>query len=143
MMKALIHISLNVLLLLVFTAISPSVAWACGKSASKKEVSAHSKQCQKACCKKAKSSSKSHCQNACCKKHSSDTQKQKKGCCGDGDCSCSFSTTHLADLPKLFVLDMPSSLPVFIFKNDFFYKRVFTNSSINDIWQPPISDLSI
>ena len=92
--------------------------------------------------KKAQSSSNSNCQSACCKKQSSDTQKQKKGCCGDGDCSCSVSTTVLADLPKLFVLNIPNPLPVFILKNDFFYKQVSTISSVNDIWQPPISVLT-
>jgi hypothetical protein len=118
-------------------------AWACDKNKSKQDLPHTISKCQKACCKKTQIGSESNCQTTCCKKHSSDKQKQKKGCCGDGDCSCSVSITFLADLPKLFILDIPNPLPVYIFKNDFFYKQVFTNSSINDIWQPPISVLSI
>jgi hypothetical protein len=140
-MKKMMSISLKIVLLLVFTAATYTSAWACDKSKSKKEIQHTISKCQKACCKKSQSSSKSNCQSACCKKHSSD--KQKKGCCGDGDCTCSVSITVLADLPKLFILDIQSPLPVFIPKNDFFYKQVFSNSSVNDIWQPPISVLSL
>ena len=140
-MKKIMSISLKIVLLLVFTAATCTYAWACDKNKSKKEVQHTVSKCQKACCKKSQSGSKSNCQSACCKKHSSD--KQKKGCCGDGDCTCSVSITVLADLPKLFILDIPSPLPVFILKNDFFYKQVFSNSSVNDIWQPPISVLSL
>lgn len=142
-MKSILSISLKIVLLFVFTATTYTSAWACDKSKSEKEVEHTVAKCQKACCQKAQSSSKSNCQSECCKKHSSDTQKQKKGCCGDGDCCCSVSITVLADLPKLFILDMSSPLPVFIFKNDFSYKQVFTVSSVNDIWQPPISVLSL
>ena len=129
-------------MLLVLTATTYS-AWACDKSNSKKEVQHTISKCQKACCKKEQSSSKDDCQNACCTKHSSDSQKQKKGCCGNGDCTCSVSITVLADLPKLFVLNIPTPLPVPLFKNDFLYKQVSTISSVNDIWQPPISVLSL
>jgi hypothetical protein len=142
-MKKMLSISLKIVLLLVFTAANYSSVWACDKSKAKKEVQHTVSKCQKACCKKEQSSSKSNCQSTCCKKHSPNTQKQKKGCCGDGDCSCSVSTTVLADLPKLFILDISSPLPVFILKNDFFYKQVFSISSVNDIWQPPISVLSV
>lgn len=142
-MQSLLSISLKIVLLFVFTTATHLSAWACDKSESKKEVQHTVSKCQKACCKKTQSSSKSNCQNACCKKHTSDTQKQKKGCCGDGDCSCSVSTTVLADLPKSFILDFLSTSPVFILRNDFFYKQVFSNSSVNDIWQPPISVLSL
>ena len=146
-MKKLLSISLKIVLLFVFTTATYFSAWACDKSKSKKEVqhavSNRVSKCQKACCKKEQSSSNNNCQSTCCKKQSSDAQKQKKGCCGDGDCSCSVSITVLADLPKLFVLNFSSPLPVFIPKNDFFYKQVFSNSSVNDIWQPPISVLSI
>ncbi len=144
-MKKLLSISLKIVLLFVFTTATYFSAWACDKSKAKKEVQHTVSKCQKACCKKEQSSSKSNCQTACCQKQSSDTQKQKKGCCGDGDCNCncSISTTVLADLPKLLILDFSSPTPVFIFKNDFFYKQVFSTSSVNDIWQPPISVLSI
>lgn len=142
-MKKTLSISLKIVLLLVFTTATLNSVWACDKSKSKKEIQHTVSKCQKACCKKAQSGSKSNCQSTCCKKQSSDTQKQKKGCCGDGDCSCSVSITVLADLPKLLILDISSSLPVSLFKNDFFYKQVFSNSSVNDIWQPPISVLSI
>lgn len=130
-------------MLFVFATMTITPAWACDKSSSKKEVQHTVLKCQKACCQKAQSSSHGNCQSACCQKHSSDTQKQKKGCCGDGDCSCSVSITVLADLPKFFILDISSSLPVFILKNAFYYKQVFSKSSIQDIWQPPISVLSL
>jgi hypothetical protein len=142
-MKKLLSISPKIVLLLVFTAATHTSAWACDKSNSKKEVQHTVSKCQKACCKKVKSSSKTNCQNTCCTKHSSDKHKEKKGCCGDGDCSCSVSITVLADLPKLFVLNIPTPLPVFLLKNVFFYKQVSTISSVNDIWQPPISVLSV
>ena len=135
-----LSISLKIVLLFVFTATTYTYAWACDKSNSKKEVQHTVAKCQKACCKKVQSSSKSNCQSACCTKNSSD--KQKKGCCGDGDCQCAVSTTVLADLPKLFVLNLSNPLPVFILKNDFFYKQVSTISSVNDIWQPPITVLT-
>lgn len=138
-----LSISLKIILLFVFTTATHFPAWACDKSKTKKEVQHNVSKCQKACCKKAQPSSKSNCQNTCCNKNSSDKHKQKKGCCGDGDCFCSVSTTVLADLPKLFILDISSSLPVSIFKNDFSYKQVFSNSSVTDIWQPPISVLSL
>jgi hypothetical protein len=142
-MKKCLYISLKIVLLFVFTTATFNFARACDKSKSKKEVQHNVAKCQKACCKKVQSSSKSNCQSICCKKNTSDTQKQKKGCCGDGDCSCSVSTTVLADLPKLFILDISSPLPVFNLKNTFIYKQVFSVSSVNDIWQPPISALSV
>jgi hypothetical protein len=123
----------------MFTIATNSVAWACGKSNTKTVVLTTVSKCQKTCCNKAQSSSKTNCQSACCSKHLSDSHKQKKGCCGDDNCSCSVSTTVLADLPKPFVLNISNPLPVFVFKNDFFYKQVFTSASFNDIWQPPIS----
>jgi hypothetical protein len=143
-MKKMLSISLKIALLFVFMTATYFSAWACGdKSKSKKEVQHAVSKCQKACCKKTYSNSKSNCENTCCKKHTSDTQKQKKGCCGDGDCDCAVSITVLADLPKLFILDISSPLPVFISKNDFFYTQAFVTSSVNDIWQPPIIILSI
>ncbi len=142
-MKKLLSISLKTVLLLVFTVATYTSVWACDKSNSKKQVQQTVAKCQKACCKKAPSSSESNCQKACCKKKSADTQKQEKGCCGDGDCQCSVSTTVLADLPKLFVFNISNLSPVFLFENDFHYKQVFTISSINDIWQPPITVLSL
>ena len=138
-----LSISLKIVLLFVFTTATYMSALACDKSSSKKAIHPTVSKCQKTCCKKVQSSSKSNCQSVCCQKHSSDSQKEKKGCCGDGDCSCSVSTTVLADLPKLFILNFSSLSPVFISKNDFFYKQAFTISSITDIWQPPISVLSI
>ena len=142
-MKKMMSISLKIVLLFVFTTATYFSAWACDKRKAKKEVQHTVAKCQKVCCKKAQSNSESNCQSTCCKKGSSDTQKQKKGCCGDGDCSCSVSTIVLADLPKLFILDIPNPLPVPLSKNAFFYKQVFSNSSFNVIWQPPISVLSL
>jgi hypothetical protein len=142
-MKKLLSISLKTVLLLVFTVATYTSVWACDKSKSKKQVQHTVSKCQKSCCKKVESSSKSNCQSACCTKNSSDKHKQKKGCCGDGDCQCAVSITVLADLPKLFILNILTPLPVFILKNVFFYKQVSTISSVNDIWQPPITVLSL
>ena len=139
-MKKGVSISLKIVLLLVFTAIGYSSVWACGKSSSKKESHQPVSKCSKACCKKAQSSAKN---SSCCKKHSSNTQKQKKGCCGEGDCQCSVSVTYLADLPKRFSLPIFHILPVFNQKSTFFYKQAFALSSVNDIWQPPIRNLPI
>jgi hypothetical protein len=138
-----LSISLKTVLLLVFTTAINTSVWACHKSTSKKEVQNTVLKCQKACCKKMQSNVKNNCQSVCCKKQSTDKQKEKKGCCGDEDCSCSASTTILADLPKPFILNFSSLEPVFICENDFFYKQVFTITSINAIWQPPISVLSL
>lgn len=140
-MKKVLFISLKIALLLVFTTTYTS-AWACDKSKTKKEVKHTDTKCQKTCCKNAQSNSSSNCKNTCCKKQKHSSDIQKKGCCSDGDCTCSVTTNVLADLSKQFILDFPNSLPVFILKNDFFYKQVFSNTSINDIWQPPISVLS-
>lgn len=142
-MKKSLSISLKIVLLLAFTTATVNSVWACDKSKAKKEVQHIASKCQKACCKKAQTGSESNCRTTCCNKKSTDSQKQKKGCCGDGDCNCSVSITFIADLPKLLLLDFSSPLPVFTSKNDFFYKQVFSSSSVSDIWQPPISVLSV
>lgn len=143
MMKYLFNILLNFLLLFVFTAASYTSAWACDKSKSKKEIKLQTAKCQKSCCKKHQAVTHSNCQSSCCKKNTSHAQEQKKGCCGDDDCSCSISITILGDLPKSLVFNIPNITSVFNVKNTFFYKQSFHSSSFNDIWQPPISNLSI
>lgn len=117
--------------------------WACDKSKVKKETQHLASKCQKSCCKKQESGTATHCKSACCDKKATKTNHQKKGCCGNGDCQCSISTTVSADLPKFVFPQISIKLPVFNRKNIFSYKQVFINSSINDIWQPPINDLSI
>ena len=126
-MKFILSISLNVLLLLVFTAATTSCAWACGgKDNCKKETTEH----------------KTKCQKDCCKKEHSDSKKNKKGCCGD-DCSCSPIVTIVADLPKVLFTDNANFYPIFCIKNAFFYKQASPESTIQDILQPPISVLAI
>lgn len=124
MMKFIFSISLNFILLLVFTTTPATSMWACGKDKCKKEV-AHTK---------------STCEKECCKKPPSDSKK--KNCCG-GDCSCSVSIAFSADLPKQLPLDTWLSRPVFVLKTVFSYKEAFSKSTIQDIWQPPITSLSI
>jgi hypothetical protein len=143
-MKLLLSISFKIVLLL-FTATSFSSAWACGKNSPKNESAQTVSKCTKSCCKKAQKSLKDNCNNtkSCCKKQGSNTQKQKKGCCGDGDCQCSVSVTYLADLPKRISLPVFHITPVLNQKSLFYYKQVLALSSINDIWQPPISNLLI
>ena len=128
MMKQLFSISLNVLLLLVFTATPSSYTWACGKSKCKKEDT-----------QQTQSHQKPTCQKGCCKKSCSDTKK--KNCCGD-NCQCSVSITASADMPKQLplILSIKSSL---IHSNSFFYKQVILQSNIKDILQPQISVSSI
>ena len=138
-----LSISLKIVLLFVFTTATYSSAWACYKSKSKKETQHQTAKCQKSCCTKHQTGTHSNCQSACCKKNTSNTQKQKKGCCGDDDCSCSVSITVLADLPKSLVFNFSNIIAVFNVKNSFFYKQPFPSSPFNDIWQPPISVLSI
>ncbi|MBL7818886.1 MAG: hypothetical protein JNL70_28055 [Saprospiraceae bacterium] len=128
-MKFIISLSLNLLLLLVFTTAPISYVWACsGKDKCKKETTEHA--------------SKSKCEKDCCKKSCSDSKNKKKGCCG-GDCSCSVSTLIMADLPKRLSIDKVLLRPVFIVKNDFFFKQIFPKSTFQDIWQPPRAFLSI
>jgi hypothetical protein len=120
-MKPKFSISLSVLLFFVFTTITTNSAWACGKSNHKKEV-----KCQKECCKKA------------CK----DSKDKKKDCCGD-DCSCPITVTIMADLPKQFCIESFTKQSVFVVKNRFFYKQSLPKFTIQDIWQPPITTLSV
>lgn len=142
-MKKGFTISLNIVLLLFFTVTINTTMWACDKSKTQKEAQHSTAKCQKSCCKKHQAGTVANCRSACCDTKTNRTSHQKKGCCGDGDCSCSISTTVSADLPKLVFPNISIKSPVFIVKNTFFYKQVFTKSSINAIWQPPISDLSI
>ena len=132
-MKQLFSISLNILLLLVFTATPTSYIRACGKSKCKKEGTEQTVAHQKSTCQK------STCQKGCCKKPCSDTTKKK--CCGD-NCQCSVLITASADILKQspLILSLKSSP---IQSNTFSYKQVILQSSIQDIWQPPISVSSI
>jgi hypothetical protein len=124
-MKFIISISLNILLLLVFTTAPTTSTWACGGDKCKKETTEH----------------KSKCQKDCCKKPSSDSKKNKKGCCGD-NCNCSVSITVMADMPTQLPLSISTNFcPIFIEKRPFFYKRAIIQSTIQDIWQPPITFL--
>ena len=129
-MKCVISISFNVMLLLVFTIASPTPAWACGKSSHKKEAQYHQSKCP------------SNCQKECCKKPCADSKNKKKKCCG-GDCACSTSTIVIADLPKQFSIDNFLKKPVFISKTVFSYREINSKSTIQDIWQPPITLLSV
>lgn len=142
-MKKGFTISLNIVLLLFFTVTSNTTMWACDKSKTKKETQHNTAKCQKSCCKKHQTGTAINCQSACCDKKTNKASHQKKGCCGDGDCQCSISTTVSADLPKLVFPQISIKSPVLNRKTNFLYKQVFTKSSINSIWQPPISDLSI
>ncbi len=127
-MKLIFSISFNILLLLVFTSAPITSTWACGgKDKCAKETKEHTAKCQKECCKKLKSSSK----------------KSKKNCCGD-NCECAIPVITTADIPVQLSLEMSSNfVPVFVEKRRFLYKRVVVQSSIQDIWQPPITVLSV
>ena len=83
----------------------------------------------------------SKCQKNCCKKLCSDPKKKKKGCCGD-DCSCAPNLVVLADLPNVLPIYL-SKRRIIIEKSTFFYKNSFPISTIQDIWQPPITVFSI
>lgn len=116
-------------MLLVFTAAPTSYVWACcgGKDKSAKEVTEHKAKCQKDCCKKQQSPSKN----------------SKKKCCGD-NCECAVSIIVIADLsaqPPLSILS--NFVPVFVEKRTFSYKRAVVQSTIQDIWQPPMTILSV
>ena len=129
MMKFILSISLNIILLFVFTTMTTNSAWACsGKGKCQKETTEHI--------------SKSKCKKDCCKKPCSESKKSKKGCCGN-DCSCSPTITNIGDLPKPLSIDNVRFYPVFSIKNAFFYKQAFSKSTIQDILQPPITVLSI
>lgn len=141
-MKYLTHILLKVLLLFVFTATSHTIAWACGKSQPKKQTQQYAARCQKSCCKKQQTRTYANCQSTCCQKKTANTGKPQKGCCGDSDCSCSVTVTVLADLPQSLSLDIYNITPTVVIKNTFFYQQSFPLSSLNDIWQPPISALA-
>ena len=125
-MKFIVSISLNLMLLLVFTISTTNSAWACGKNCDKKETLNSKPKCQKDCS-----------QNCC-----SNSKNKKKKCCGD-NCTCSVSVMFNADLPKQLTLETYPIRPVFIVKSAFFYKQTFSKSTIQDIWQPPITALSI
>ena len=125
-MKFIVSISLNIMLILVFTVSTTTSAWACGKNSHKKETQYSQPKCQKDCS-----------QNCC-----SNSKNKKKKCCG-GTCQCSVSVMYNADLPKQLTLETYSIRPVFIVKRDFFYKQAFSKSTIQDIWQPPITALPI
>ncbi len=124
-MKILFYISLNFILLFVFTTITTTSAWACGKGNHKNETQIRQSKSNNNCCNK-----------ACC-----NSKNKKKNCCG-GDCSCSASTIIMADLPKQFSIESLLLQPVFTENNVFFFKQTFSKSTIQDIWQPPITVLS-
>ena len=141
-MKFILLLSLNVILLFVFTTMTPSSVWACGgKGKCQKEVT-EQKTKSKYQKEVTEHKAKSKCQKDCCKKPCSYSKNKKKGCCGD-DCSCSPIITVFGDLPKLLSFEKISFYPVFSIKNPFFYKQAFSKSSIQDILQPPISVLAI
>ena len=129
-MKCKISTSLNIVLLLVFTIASTTPSWACGKTSHKKEAQLHQSKCP------------SSCQKECCKKPCSHSKNKKKKCCG-GDCTCSTSTIVIADLPKQLSIDNLLKKSVFISKTVFFYSEVNSKSTIQDIWQPPITLLFV
>lgn len=123
-MKLIVSISLNCILLFAFMTLTTTSMWACGKHHIKNKITHNPTKCQKDCCKK-------------------DSKNKKKSCCGDDDCICSVSITVFGDLPQQLYFDIVLQHPVFILKRPFFYQQAFSKSSINSIWQPPISDLSI
>lgn len=136
-------ISLNIVLLLFFTLTNNTTMWACDKNKTQKEVQYIFPKCQKLCCKEHQTEASANCQSACCSEETTKTSKQKKSCCGDGDCQCSISTTVSAELPKLVFPQISIKSPVLNRKTCFLYKQGFTKSSLNSIWQPPISDFLI
>ncbi len=142
-MKNGLFISLNFALLMFFTLISQADLSACDKTKPHNVKQHIASKCSKTCCKKNLSSSSINCKSACCDKHTAHSKKTKNGCCGEGNCSCSFSTTVSADLPQLYFPYISILLPVLNRKTKFSYKQVFTKSSIQTIWQPPISAHSI
>ena len=129
-MKCTISISLNVMFLMVFTTGITTPAWACGKSSHKTEAQYHQSKCS------------SNCQKECCKKSCADSKNKKKKCCGD-DCTCSTSITVIADLPKQFPIENFLKKSVFILKPVFSYIEINSKSTIQDIWQPPITLLPV
>ena len=112
--------------LLVFGLLPTSSIQACGskKQAQKSEVK-HPQKCEK----------------DCCKKPCSDPKKKKKGCCGD-NCQCAPNLIVLADLPNTMPI-LLSKRAIIIEKNTFFYKKSFSTTTIQDIWQPPITVFSL
>lgn len=131
-MKFLTSILLPCALILALGTFPTTSIYACGKKSAvcKKEV------------KEKIAQKKAECKKSCCQKTCSDSQNKKKGCCGD-DCQCAVSVLLLADLPKSFPFFNLSMQTVLIQKNIFFYKQFFSKSTIQDIWQPPITRLSI
>ena len=129
-MKCKISISLNIVLLLVFTLATATPAWACGKSNHKKIAKYYQSKCL------------SNCQKECCNKPCGDSKNKKKKCCG-GDCTCSNSTIAIADLPKQLNIDNLLIKTVSISKTVFSYREINSKSTIQDIWQPPITLLSV
>jgi hypothetical protein len=125
-MKFIVSISLHLVLLFVFTTVTTSSAWACGNHKPKKET--------------AKAPSK--CAKDCCKIPCSDSKNKKKNCCGD-NCTCPVSLTVMADLPKQLLIQAVLIRPVFMVKSVFFYQKTFSKSTVQDIWQPPITVLSV
>ncbi len=124
-MKFIISISLNLILLFVFTTVATNTAWACGKNNHKPEAQYSKTKCPKNCCT-----------NSC-----SHSKNKKKNCCGDG-CSCSVQIIVMADLPKPITINkVRLRLPLFV-KSIFFYEQAFQTSTIQDIWQPPIIVIS-
>ena len=129
-MKFKVSIFLNVMFLMVFTIAATTPTWACGKSGHKKKAQVHQSKCS------------SDCKKECCKKPCPNSKNKEKNCCG-GDCTCSTSTIVVADLPKQFSIDNFLKKPVFISKTVFSYREINSKSTIQDIWQPPITLLSI
>ena len=81
-------------------------------------------------------------QKDCCKKPCSDPKKKKKGCCGGNDCSCAPNLVVIADLPNALPIVL-SKRPILFHENSFFFISTILKSTIQDIWQPPISVLSV
>lgn len=113
-------------MILAFGLLPTSSLYACsGKKQTCKKEAKHPQKCQKDCCKK-----------------SSDPKKKKKGCCGDDDCSCAPNLVVIADLPYQLPI-LFSKEPILIQENSFFFIYSIPKSSIQDIWQPPITILSV
>ena len=136
MMKILTTILLPLALMLTFGLTPTASLYACGGNnhACKKEVKKETT--EKSCCKKEKKTKKSCHKSKCCGENC-------KGDCSENGCQCPVPSTILADLPKRFILDFSTNKAVFVQKNLFSYQQISSKSTIQDIWQPPITVLSV
>jgi hypothetical protein len=135
-MKILTTILLPFAFVLTFGLMPTASLFACGDNGQACTKVIQKETTEKSCCKKEKKSKKSCSKGKCCCDNC-------KGDCSDNGCQCPVPTTILADLPKRITLIFSINKPIFIQKNLFSYQQISSKSSIQDIWQPPITVLSI